>query len=91
MCLAQGPQRSDADEARTRGSSVWTQALYHLAMALPEKLLLGRKESKKQNKINVSFREAARLIARNSYITLLYTIDPSFLLVDICLELSTFH
>ena len=29
MCLAQGPQRSDAGEARTRGPSVSSQALYH--------------------------------------------------------------
>ena len=35
MCLAQGPQRSDADEARTRGLSVSSQALYHWATALP--------------------------------------------------------
>ena len=28
MCLAQGPQRSDAGEARTRGPSVSSQALY---------------------------------------------------------------
>ena len=34
MCLAQGPQRSDADEARTRGPSVSSQALYHWATAL---------------------------------------------------------
>ena len=27
MCLAQGPQRSDAGEARTRGPSVSSQAL----------------------------------------------------------------
>ena len=33
MCLAQGPQRSDAGEARTRGPSVSSQALYHLATA----------------------------------------------------------
>ena len=31
MCLAQGPQRSDACEARTRGPSVSSQALYHWA------------------------------------------------------------
>ena len=36
MCLAQGPQRSDAGEARTRGPSVSSQALYHWATALPE-------------------------------------------------------
>ena len=30
MCLAQGPQRSDAGEARIRGPSVSSQALYHL-------------------------------------------------------------
>ena len=31
MCLAQEPQRSDAVEARTRGLSVSSQALYHWA------------------------------------------------------------
>ena len=36
MCLAQGPQRSDAGEARTRGPSVSSQALYHRATALPK-------------------------------------------------------
>ena len=35
MCLAKGPQRSDAGEARTRGPSVSSQALYHCATALP--------------------------------------------------------
>ena len=35
MCLAQGPQGSDAGEARTRGLSVSSQALYHWANALP--------------------------------------------------------
>ena len=35
MCLIQGPQRSDAGEARTCGSSVSSQALYHWATALP--------------------------------------------------------
>ena len=35
MCLAQGPQRSDAGEAWTRGPSVSIQALYHWATALP--------------------------------------------------------
>ena len=34
MCLAQGPQRSDAGEAQTRGLSVSSQALYHWATAL---------------------------------------------------------
>ena len=29
MCLAQGPQRSDAGEAQTRGPSVSSPALYH--------------------------------------------------------------
>ena len=36
MCLAQGPQRSDAGEARTCGPSVSSQALYHGATALPK-------------------------------------------------------
>ena len=31
MCLAQGPQRSEAGEARIRGPSVSSQALYHRA------------------------------------------------------------
>ena len=35
MCLVQGPQRSDTGEARTRGPSVSSQALYHWATALP--------------------------------------------------------
>ena len=35
MCLAQGPQRSNAGETRTRGLSVSSQALYHRATALP--------------------------------------------------------
>ena len=33
MCLAQGPQRSDA---RTGGPLVSSQALYHWATALPK-------------------------------------------------------
>ena len=35
MCLAQGPQHSDAGEARTRNPSVSSQAVYHWANALP--------------------------------------------------------
>ena len=35
MCLARGPQRSDAGEARTRGPSFSSQALYHWATVLP--------------------------------------------------------
>ena len=35
MCLAQGPQRSDTVEARTRGLSVSSQALYHWVTELP--------------------------------------------------------
>ena len=38
MCLAQGPQHSDAGEARTRGLWVSSQALYHWAIALPKML-----------------------------------------------------
>ena len=39
MCFAQGPQRSDADEAWTHGPSIWSQALYHWATALPQNLM----------------------------------------------------
>ena len=35
MCLAQGPQRSEASEARTRGPLISSQALYQGATALP--------------------------------------------------------
>ena len=35
MCLAQRPQHSDANEARTRSFSVSSQALNHWATALP--------------------------------------------------------
>ena len=31
MCLAQGPQRSDAGEARTRGALALSKAIYHWA------------------------------------------------------------
>ena len=35
MCLAQGPQHSDAGEVRTSGPSVSSQAHYHRAIAIP--------------------------------------------------------
>ena len=35
MCLAQGPQGSDAGKARIHSPSLSSQALYHLATALP--------------------------------------------------------
>ena len=38
--LAQGPQRSDAMEAQTRGPTASSQALYHSATALPLTILL---------------------------------------------------
>ena len=37
MCLAQWPQCSDTGEARTRGPSVSSQALYHWATTLPRR------------------------------------------------------
>ena len=36
MCHAQGPQRSEASEARTGGLSISSQALYRLVTALPD-------------------------------------------------------
>ena len=35
MCLAQGPQRSEAGKAQTRGPLFSSHALYHWATALP--------------------------------------------------------
>ena len=46
MCLAQGPQRSDAGEARTRNPSVSSQALYHWATALPNLICYYQKSGK---------------------------------------------
>ena len=42
MCLAQGPQRSDASEAQICGLSVSSQALYNWATALPFLLRLNQ-------------------------------------------------
>ena len=50
MCLAQGPQRSDAGEAWTRGPSVSSQTLYHWATALPIKDITNLQETKVVNK-----------------------------------------
>ena len=41
MCLAQGQQRSDVGEARTRGPLVLSQALYHCAPFLTLEVGLG--------------------------------------------------
>ena len=41
MCIAQGPQRTDASEARPRGPSVSSQALYHWATTLSALLFSG--------------------------------------------------
>ena len=46
MCLAQGPQRSDAGEARTRGPLVSSQALYQRATALPLLFFIFEKAAK---------------------------------------------
>ena len=40
MCVVQGPQRSDAGEARTRGPSFSSQALYYWATALSSTSIL---------------------------------------------------
>ena len=40
MYLAQGPQRNDAGEARTRGPSVSSQALYHWATAFKQSIAI---------------------------------------------------
>ena len=42
ICLAQGPQRSDASEARIREPSVSSQALYHRATALLSSLVTNK-------------------------------------------------
>ena len=48
MCLAHVPQRSEVGEARTRGPSVSSQALYHWATVLPPKLFV-KATSRQQN------------------------------------------
>ena len=52
MCLAQGPQRSDAGEAWTRSPSVSSQALYHWATALP--LIVTAKSGEAKNFCNLT-------------------------------------
>ena len=39
MCLAQGPQRSDAGEARTRGPSVSSQAGHDLPTSVNDRVI----------------------------------------------------
>ena len=56
MCLAQGPQHSDAGEAGTRGPSVSRQALYHWATALPSKLLEYRISTVLEYRINIELK-----------------------------------
>ena len=65
MCLAQGPQRSDAGEARTRGPSVWSQALYHWATALPYQCFVFGLSlvNKKYNLPRLRRRKSSRTIA----------------------------
>ena len=71
MCLAQGPQRSDAGEARTRCPLVPSQALYHWATALPSSIEVGVKHVQQISqlygfdtcmplKLNISFIMEAR-------------------------------
>ena len=45
MCLTQGPQRSDAGEARTRSPSVSRQALFNWATALPKPIQVNGKSA----------------------------------------------
>ena len=54
MCLAQGPQRSDAHEARIRGPSVLSQALYHCA---PRHLVKHQETLNHDNLTHVLFSE----------------------------------
>ena len=51
MCLAQGPQRSDACEAWTHGPSVSSQALYYWATVLHEDCILEIQRFKTQIQI----------------------------------------
>ena len=53
MCLAQGTQRSDAGEARTRSPSVSSQALYHWATALPRYVIVATKHNPKANNVPI--------------------------------------
>ena len=58
MCLAQRPQRSDASEARTRGPSVSSQALYRWATALPQ---LDNEPNQNNNMIGMEKQNILRL------------------------------
>ena len=67
MCLAQGPQRSDAGEARTRGLLVLSQALYHCGTAFPRRVVLSYKR-KYVHKVlvNCLFRLAQESVVRGT-------------------------
>ena len=69
MCLAQGLQRSDAGEARTRGPSVSSQAPYHWATALPMSIFC---QCKLQIGDNVDAYIIGRLCAHYAYNILAY-------------------
>ena len=69
MCLAQGPQRSDASEARTCGLSVSSQALYHWATALLFVLYMYLRSAKAQTKIKYL---QSNLINSKSYVQGVY-------------------
>ena len=55
MCLAQGPQRSDAGEPQTCSLSVSSQALYHWGTTLPQEDVLSINELIDKEQFSLSY------------------------------------
>ena len=77
MCLAQGPQRSDAGDARTRGPSVSSQAHHHWATALPNMLCTATHTCKCNN---IAFHQKAIDIRYITIACVFYKIVPENIL-----------
>ena len=68
MCLAQGPKRSDAGEARIRGPSVSSQELYPWVTTLPFTLnVYARLASGTRYKSNICMRDETARMRRLVY------------------------
>ena len=66
MCLAQGPQRSDAGGAGTCGLSFSSQALYHKATVLPSLPLANSEDPNEIPHDAVTHQSLHRLLKKNN-------------------------